>query len=82
MPKQPFESWPRPDESPALAGPDYVALVIEWDEPQEAGAPDDTGEVTHRVIRSSGTIKKALAVAVSLGAFLLATWGIHRLRHA
>jgi hypothetical protein len=36
-------TWP-PDESPALDGPDYVALVIEWDDLAESLEDVDLGD--------------------------------------
>lgn len=78
MDKQSFETWPRPDESPAVSGPDYVALVIEWDDlPEE--------EVTARIARPVSPTTRLLAAAGAIGAFaalLLARWGLRRLRHA
>jgi hypothetical protein len=57
------------------AGPDYVALIIEWDDE----AP------TQVVERKSGGVPYALIQVASvalagLGAIAVAAWGIHRLR--
>jgi hypothetical protein len=67
-----------PDENPSLDGPDYVALVIEWDQ------LDD--QIT-KVSRPPSRTPKALlqvggVIAGALGALALAAWGIHRLRAA
>jgi hypothetical protein len=62
-----------PDDNPALVGPDYVALVIEW---------DDSADATQRIERNSGTpvalLQLAGAAVAGLGAIALAVWGIHR----
>ena len=60
-----------------IAGPDYVALVIEWDDE----AP------TQLIERSSVGVPHALIQVASvalagLGAIAFAAWGIHRLRSA
>jgi hypothetical protein len=64
---------------PAEAGPDYVALVIEWDDGAE-----DVNQVTPRVppIQIPSIFKKIAIGAGALGALLFARWGIRRLRHA
>lgn len=85
-------------DDPDLDGPDYVALVIEWEGP--VGALDD--QVTMRTAAPNrfhqlvdklhlqpvldaasklpgATIAKALG---AIGAVALASWGVHRLRHA
>jgi hypothetical protein len=58
------------------AGPDYVALIIEWDE----------DEPTLVVERKSGVpyalIQVASVALAGLGAIALAAWGIHRLHSA
>ncbi|MBA3458811.1 MAG: hypothetical protein H0T46_02540 [Deltaproteobacteria bacterium] len=66
-----------PEENPSLDGPDYVALVIEWD--------DSDYQVT-KVTKAPSRTPKALlqvggvVVAGALGALALVAWGIHRLR--
>jgi len=86
MPNQ--ATWLHSD-APAETGPDYVALVIEWDDLAE-----DVTQVTPRMgvaemlkarlqqldVRS--LVKKISIGAGALGALLFARWGIHRLRHA
>jgi hypothetical protein len=65
-----------PDENPSLAGPDYVALVIEWD-PLE----NQVTQVTTPPSRSPrALLQVGGAVVGALGALALAAWGIHRLR--
>jgi hypothetical protein len=65
-----------PDENPSLDGPDYVALVIEWDQLDN--------QITQKVIPPTRSPKALLqvggAIAGALGAIALAAWGIHRLR--
>lgn len=67
-----------PDENPSLDGPDYVALVIEWDQLDN--------QITQVSKPPSRTPKALLqvggVVAGALGAIALAAWGIHRLRAA
>jgi len=76
-------------DAPAETGPDYVALVIEWDD-----LADDVTEVTPRMgvpdmikarlqkVDVPSMVKKISIGAGALGALLFARWGIHRLRHA
>jgi hypothetical protein len=62
-----------------LEGPDYVALVIEWnDEEDDAAELITSPEPAH----PRGTIRLIAAVVGALGALVLAAWGIHRLRSA
>jgi hypothetical protein len=65
-----------PDENPALSGPDYVALVIEWDE-----IDDQVTQVNQRIRRAPRALFQvagaALAAVTALG---LVGWGIHHLR--
>ena len=65
-------------EAPAETGPDYVALVIEWDDVAE-----EVTQVTPPVppIHLPSVFKKIAIGAGALGALLFARWGIHRLRH-
>ena len=71
------EEWPHVG-APAETGPDYVALVIEWDD-----AESDVTQVVDRPhVAPSSDLKKVMIGAGALGALLLARWGVHRLRHA
>jgi hypothetical protein len=73
------------DESPALEGPDYVALVIEWDQLADRIEGELAAEPTERIVKPFpvGAITAIAAAAASLlGVFALARWGIHRLRAA
>ena len=71
-----------PNESetaPGIDGPDYLALIIEWD--------DDTadtlvGEESQPPTRRTSTSRTIAAVMGALGAVVLAVWGIRRLRAA
>jgi hypothetical protein len=72
------------DESPGLEGPDYVALVIEWDQLADRADPirgELAAEPTERIATSHRGRTLAAAVASVLGVLALA-WGIHRLRAA
>jgi hypothetical protein len=67
------------EQAPGLEGPDYVALVIEWnDEDEDADALGSRSESTY----PRGTIRTIAAVVGALGALVLAAWGIRRLRSA
>jgi hypothetical protein len=71
----PNQDW-FPVEEP---GPDYVALVIEWDD-----IGDTDNEITGILERPrvDSSLFKTIAIgAAALGALLFARWGIHRLRH-
>ncbi len=79
MTNEPFAPWPAPEPTSAIAGPDYVALVIEWADDREV-----TREIarvpTRTVIPSLARIGSALAGTV--GALVLARWSVRRRRHA
>lgn len=73
------QEWPHGD-SPAESGPDYVALVIEWD---DVDVDNDITQVVERpVVTPSPDLKKAMIGAGALGALLIARWGVNRFRHA
>jgi hypothetical protein len=76
MLNQDFTQWPHATEQ----GPDYVAVVIEW----EGVAPVVTPVSQPRRARASlAPILRKLAIgAGALGALLVAGWGIQRLRRA
>lgn len=69
---------------PGLEGPDYVALVIEWDEPVVVEELDDAVTLETKPVRPEmptllSPFTKGLA---AIGALAFAIWGIHRLRAA
>lgn len=64
-------------ESPALEGPDYVALIIEW-EPDEQITQEMTPPRAWHVPRS--LLQVAGAVVGAVGAIALTAWGLHKLR--
>jgi hypothetical protein len=64
------------DEDPGIDGPDYLALVIEWDE-DEVTAVIDT--MPSPIAASARTLAAAVGALVAIA---FATWGIHRLRAA
>lgn len=68
-------------EEPGLDGPDYVALVIEWDELADQIENEITEQ--NRVPVAPRTNARTLVVA-ALGALgvLGVAWAIHRLRAA
>jgi len=64
------------DEDPGIDGPDYVALVIEWDE-------DEVTTVMHTAPTPAPPATRTLATVVgALAALAFATWGIRRLHAA
>ena len=65
------------DEDPGIDGPDYVALVIEWDEDDEVTTVMDA--VPNPIAPPARTIA---TVVGALAALAFATWGIHRLHAA
>lgn len=65
------------EQVPGLEGPDYVALVIEWNDEDD----EDTAQIPGRAYPRS-TIRTIAAVVGALGALILAAWGIRRLRSA
>lgn len=74
-----MQSTPSQD-IPGLEGPDYVALVIEWNEADDAATlvGSEPAEPEHR----AGKTRTILAVLGALGALVLAAWGLRRLRAA
>ena len=64
---------------PGLEGPDYVALVIEWndDDVVTLVTSERADERPH-----TSAIRTIAAVLGALGALMLAAWGIRRLRTA
>lgn len=67
-------------EDPGLEGPDYVALVIEWNDDEAVTLLTD-GLVAEPQ-RPGGRIRTIATVLGALGALMLAAWGIRRLRAA
>lgn len=64
----------------ALDGPDYLALIIEWDdngEPEALLMVEPSPEPRRAV-----TIRTIAAVLGALGAVMFATWAVRRLRAA
>jgi len=76
MPNRVFE------EPPGLEGPDYVALVIEWDQLVDQFENELVDEPTERIVKPHRARTIAAAVAGAVGLIALASWGIHRLRAA
>lgn len=69
------------EEVPGLEGPDYVALVIEWDEAENQITLVNVPRVARRVAPTEFAAKIA-AVVGAVGALALATWGLRRLSAA
>jgi len=71
-----MQSSPLPQNAPGLEGPDYLALVIEWEDDVptlvRGAAPDRAPTPRHQII----TVLSAMV------ALVLATWGIRRFRLA
>ncbi len=64
------------DEDPGLEGPDYVALVIDWDVTADA-IEDELSDTTQRLRRPRRWTKVA-AIAGGIGAVALAGWRVKR----
>lgn len=69
---------------PGLEGPDYVALVIEWDEPVVLEELEDAPTLETRAVRPPmpDLLAPLAKAAAAIGAVVFALWGIHRLRAA
>lgn len=67
-----------PEENPALEGPDYVALVIEWedgdDQVTRVAEPDTKLHLPKALLQVAGTVVGAV------GALALTAWAIYKLR--
>jgi hypothetical protein len=63
------------EEAPGLEGPDYVALVIEWDDDSDAATLVRPREPSRALVG-----RKLAAVAGAVLAIAFATWGLRRLR--
>lgn len=62
-----------PDDSPALPGSDYVALVIEWNDSAEPTL------VTERTSAARLALMQVAGVALAgISALALAIWALHR----
>ncbi len=73
-------SNPREDV-PGLDGPDYVALVIEWnDTEKDQGVTPTRGEPPSEPGPPVSTARSIAAVLGALGALFVAAWGLRRLR--
>ncbi|HEY0195001.1 MAG TPA: hypothetical protein VGC42_28000 [Kofleriaceae bacterium] len=74
-----------PTERLPIDGPDYLALVIEWDDIADSleDGLDQTALVSRpsqSIARSRHEARAAVGTAVTLvGVLALAAWGIHRL---
>lgn len=68
-------------QDPGLDGPDYLALIIEWND-DDAADTLVTSEVAPAPAHRPGAARTIAAVVGALGALLLAAWGIRRLRAA
>jgi hypothetical protein len=69
------------DDVIALDGPDYVALVIEWNDEDDAVTLPNR-EIVPEPARRISTPRTIAAVVGALGALVLAAWGLRRLRAA
>ena len=79
MQENDLETWGSiADPSPAEAGPDYVALVIEWEDPLD----QQVTQVQNRSVAPETPVRKLVLAFGALTALLAARWGIRKLRHA
>jgi hypothetical protein len=67
-------------DTPGLEGPDYVALIIEWND--EDGAATLVGPEPEPEPRYTSKTRTIVAILGALGALVLAAWGLRRLRAA
>ena len=74
-----MQSFNASEETPGIDGPDYLALIIEWD---DKDADTLAGSESPMSTRRTSTTRTIAAVLGALGAVVLAAWGIHRLRAA
>lgn len=65
------------DEDPGLDGPDYVALVIDWDVTEDS--IDDELADTTQPLRVPRDWTKVAAIAGAAVVVALAGWGVKRL---
>jgi hypothetical protein len=69
------------EDAPGLDGPDYVALVIEWnDTEKDPGVTPTSGEIPFEPAPPVSTARTIAAVLGALGALFVAAWGLRRLR--
>jgi hypothetical protein len=69
------------EDVPGLEGPDYVALVIEWNDEDDA-VTLIAEDIPPEPERRTGKARTIAAVLGALGALVLAAWGLRRLRAA
>lgn len=62
-----------------MEGPDYVALVIEWDDIDDVGEGDT---IVREPVRAPGRSLGVATVVGAIGVLVLAAWGVHRLTSA
>ncbi len=75
-----LETWAViPDPSPQEAGPDYVALVIEWEDPLDQQV---TQVAEKPPVVAENPLRKLVVAFGALSALFAARWGIRKLRHA
>ncbi|HEX7839593.1 MAG TPA: hypothetical protein VF469_19090 [Kofleriaceae bacterium] len=69
------------EDVPRLDGPDYVALVIEWNDAEKDQSVTPTGgETSSEPAPRVSTARTIAAVLGALGALFVAAWGLRRLR--
>ena len=74
-----MQSFNASEAPPGIDGPDYLALIIEWD---DKDADTLVGSEPPASTRRTSTIRTIAAVVGALGAVVLAAWAIHRVRAA
>jgi len=72
-----------PHATDAEPGPDYLALVIEWDD-EPLGAEPRGVPLTRPQLPTHGSrVLRGLAIGLgAIGALAAAGWGLHKLREA
>jgi hypothetical protein len=69
------------DDTPGLDGPDYVALVIEWDELADSIEDEVTAQLAAAPVARSWP-RQLVAALGALAVLAFAGWGIQRWRAA
>ena len=86
MPQSQSDTWSDDDlGTPQLEGPDYVALVIEWDDDLDEMAADASDEEPVELrprISHPNRLRNSVLAAGAAGVLALMTWRLRRRRHA
>ena len=70
----------RAEDARGLEGSDYLALLIEWGDDEEAVTTVSASAPGRSASRSMVSTHKIATIVGALGAIALAAWGLRRLR--